>query len=584
LSKRVGAGRERADDAVKSTAVDAPPETGNRAREQSQTPVAHTPREGRAALWAFAAVEAGALVYYSVLARGQWFFADEWDFLANRSLNPKSLLLPHQGHWSTVPIVVYRVLWQLFGLRTYTPYVALTIALHLIAGALLRVILRRSGVRPWVATAGASVFVLFGAGAQEIFWAFQIGFAGSLVFGLVQVILADHAGPVDRRDWLGLAAGVLGLMCSGAYLAMAVAVGVTVSLKRGWRVAALHTAPLAVLYLGWWAHYLRHSKVWTRASSSSPSEVFAWTWRGATNLFVEIGHISAFGVALFVVLVVGTVVGWRRLDRAERRERVAVPFGFATGALAFLVTTGINRGHLGARVAESSRYQCILAALVLPALVFAVDALMQESRVLGAIALAILVLGIPGNIVEASRVAREQKSLSAGDRSIMASVAGEPLAARVPGTLRPEPNFAGEVTLAWLRRAMHAGRTPKERTPSLVEASTDRLRLSLMELDHSNSFPCRRLGRPTVVQLAKGESIGIGGTVDIALLPTNTAPASNQVAFGTTPVDPSPTHTLMAVVGPLFVRMTPTSPVDAGTLIIPDSPIAQLFSSVCQQP
>ena len=54
------------------------------------------------------------------------------------------------------------------------------------------------------------MFVLFGAGAQDILWAFQITFTGALVFGLVQLLLADHDGPVDRRDWLGSVPG-----CSG---------------------------------------------------------------------------------------------------------------------------------------------------------------------------------------------------------------------------------------------------------------------------------------------------------------------------------------------------------------------------------
>ncbi len=258
-------------------------------------------REPRAALCAFVAIELGALVYYSVLARGQWFFADEWDFLAHRSLSPNSLLAPHQGHWTTVPIVVYRILWQLIGLRSYMPYVGLTIALHLTAAALLRATMRRSGIRPWTATAGASVFVLFGAGAQDIFWAFQITFAGALVLGLVQVLLADHAGGVDRRDVLGLAAGALGLLCSGVYITMAMVVGITVLLKRGWRVAALHTVPLAVLYVGCWARFLRPSRAWKRASSTSPGDVLAWSWRGATGLFVAIGHVPLFGGALFVV-------------------------------------------------------------------------------------------------------------------------------------------------------------------------------------------------------------------------------------------------------------------------------------------
>jgi hypothetical protein len=73
--------------------------------------------------------------------------------------------------------------------------------------------MRRLGVRPIIATATAVPFVCFGAGAMNIFFAIQISLAGSLFFGLAHLLLADHDGPVDRRDVLGLAFGVVALMC-----------------------------------------------------------------------------------------------------------------------------------------------------------------------------------------------------------------------------------------------------------------------------------------------------------------------------------------------------------------------------------
>ena len=63
---------------------------------------------------------------------------------------------------------MYRTLWAIVGLRSYVPYVGLSIAAHLVAATLVRVVMRRAGVRPWTATAAASVFVLFGTGTQDI--------------------------------------------------------------------------------------------------------------------------------------------------------------------------------------------------------------------------------------------------------------------------------------------------------------------------------------------------------------------------------------------------------------------------------
>ena len=113
--------------------------------------------------------------------------------------------------------------------------------------------MRRVGVRPWTATIVACVLVFFGAGYQNIIFPFQMTLVGSLVFGLVHLLLASHDGPLDRRDYCGLAAGLAGLMCSGVGVSMVIAVGAAVLIARGWRLALLHTVPLGAAYVVWYA-------------------------------------------------------------------------------------------------------------------------------------------------------------------------------------------------------------------------------------------------------------------------------------------------------------------------------------------
>jgi len=126
-------------------------------------------RSARLAVAAFIAAEVVALSLWLTLGRNQWFFSDEWDFLAGRTAGDLGdLFHPHDNHWSTLPILAYRVLWWLFGLRTYLPYLTLVVLLHLTAAALLRAVMRRAGVGPWLSTAAASLFALFGAGYGDI--------------------------------------------------------------------------------------------------------------------------------------------------------------------------------------------------------------------------------------------------------------------------------------------------------------------------------------------------------------------------------------------------------------------------------
>jgi hypothetical protein len=176
------------------------------------------------------------------LGHYRWFYLDEWDFLAVRdggSVN--DLLRPHNEHWSTLPILVYRAVARGWPPQLHA-VLALIITLHLTAAVLLRIVMRRAGVSPWIATSAAAVFVLFGAGSVNIWWAFQIGFVASLVLGLTQLLLADHDGSIDRRDRLGLLAGSAGLLCSGVAVTMVLVVGIATLARRNWRAAVFHHA------------------------------------------------------------------------------------------------------------------------------------------------------------------------------------------------------------------------------------------------------------------------------------------------------------------------------------------------------
>ena len=103
-------------------------------------------RSERAALGVFVAflvIAACALLFD--LGRYFWFQGDEWDFLVNRNAGQLGdLLRAHNEHLTLLPILVYRLLWNLFGLRSYLPYQVPIVALHLTAAALLRVVMRRS--------------------------------------------------------------------------------------------------------------------------------------------------------------------------------------------------------------------------------------------------------------------------------------------------------------------------------------------------------------------------------------------------------------------------------------------------------
>ena len=249
------------------------------------------------------------------------------------------MLRPHNEHWQTLPILAYRVVEhrrsaQLQAVSTGDDRVAPD------GRVLLRVVMRRAGVVPWIATIAASLFVLFGPGHENVIWAFQVGFVGSLVCGLAHLILADHDGPLDRRDAIGLLFGIAGLMSSGAGVTMAFVVGLAALLRRGWRAAAFHLVPLAVLFLAW---YLVVGRDAYSPSPSSVAEVAKFVEVGVSNTFSQLGQLPGVGIILSVLLVGGLVLMSRGMPHDLFRKQAAATLALFVGGFVFLCIAGIGR-------------------------------------------------------------------------------------------------------------------------------------------------------------------------------------------------------------------------------------------------
>ena len=153
----------------------------------------------RAAFVVFGVLSVAAVALFVTLGRHWWFYLDEWNLLASRtSWSAGALLSPYNQHWTTLPILLWRAMWSVVGARSYLPYQAMSVGLHVIVAVLGRALMRRAGVRPWVATLASGTFLFFGAGAQNILSAFQIAFTGAVALGVHAVAprrSRRHLGP-----------------------------------------------------------------------------------------------------------------------------------------------------------------------------------------------------------------------------------------------------------------------------------------------------------------------------------------------------------------------------------------------------
>jgi len=297
---------------------------------------------------AMAVVVAGAILW---LSHPYTFYFDEWTFILTApDWSWSTYLQPHNEHPVMLTRLIYAALLSTVGLRTYLPYMAVLVALHATSAFLLFEILRRRA-GDLVAIAGAALFLPLGAGWENLLWAFQLAFVGSVACGLGMLLALD--GPSTPRRLLAAVLLLAGsLAFSGIGLVFGAAAAVILVLTPPGRRELLWFAPLAVLFGAW---YLAFGRGGTPPNPPATAGNFALlpvytAWGLAQSAAGLIGQGGSWGPpALVAAALVLAATWWRRR-----------PDPFALGVLAALVAlyvvTGIGRAQLGYQQAGAGRY------------------------------------------------------------------------------------------------------------------------------------------------------------------------------------------------------------------------------------
>ena len=153
----------------------------------------------RGATYAHLLTLVGAFAFWAWWDRDLWFFGDEWDFLVQRALaltgQPGQHLVPPQRALVDAAHPAVAGLFNVFHLSSYWPYIVPVLVLQIGVMHLCWRLSLRAGVRPWVAVAAVGLLGFLGAGAEDLTWAFQVGFVGSVFFGLLAIELLDGYRP-----------------------------------------------------------------------------------------------------------------------------------------------------------------------------------------------------------------------------------------------------------------------------------------------------------------------------------------------------------------------------------------------------
>lgn len=305
------------------------------------------------------AVLASSLILW--LGRGLTFFSDEWAVMTRPTGSLADWLAPHNEHWVTVPALAFRALLEVVGLRSYMPYLAVLVAVHVLAAAALYVLVRRTN-GPATGLIASAIFLFLGSGFENLYWGFQTSFVGATSAGLWALYAFERGG----RSWsvLGTALLVVGLMCSGVGLWFLAAVGgllMTVAIQRrsirplGWLVLP------AGAYLSWYFAFGRAGIAYRRDPFTLTA--LADVPRSVAEGFSAVGGSllgTGPGLGPLVVLAVVALAAWRLAHGWRPSPRFVAAIA---GLLAEYAIIGLVRAGLFDGAVEYSRYTYEGAAL-----------------------------------------------------------------------------------------------------------------------------------------------------------------------------------------------------------------------------
>jgi hypothetical protein len=384
-----------------------------------------------------------ASVWLLLQARGLYFYSDDWDFLLHRGSIPRTpsdVLSPHNGHWSTGVILAYLLLFAMFGLHLYWPWVLVNLLLHLGVCFSLYVVLRRCQVSPWPAV--AVVAFLVGSGQTgSLVQASAMNHFASVLAGLLalRALLRWEGQPGIARAWGWLVAA---LACSSVGVTLTLCAAAFALLTRGWRAAFRVAVVPALVYAGWYLVWGRSGNGDSALRSGDPRRVADFVGTGLTTPLSLGDHWV--GVVVAVLLALLTIVANVLRRGGSRALRSLALAGWLAAAAQLVLIALTPRLDFGLQTAGEGRYGYVTLVLVLPsfALVLSLVARPAVPRVLRAVTalavIALLVAWTAAGVPVARRYADGLRTVSTGgpDR-IVALAAAVDAGERV---LTPQPS------------------------------------------------------------------------------------------------------------------------------------------------
>lgn len=419
------------------------------------------------ARWAFGALLAGSVLLFYVVGRNQWFIRDDWAFIFTRERVHQAsgldamLFMAQDGHWMTIPILIFRAIHAFFGTGSYWPYLISSMACHLGIVVIVRKLSLRVGVSQWTATILAGTLAVFGSGWENIVFAIQLTYNLSLLGFLVHLLLIDHDGAPNRRDALGVIAGLVAVSSSGFGPFFIVGTLLFTVMRRRWKAAIIATGPTVLASAWWWL-------VWGQdpagRSSRSVTQVPAYVNRGLSAVFQGLIWVpSLVGIALIATVAV-------TLWRGRNSSAHDLILSLSVTASLMYIGVGLERSGFGIETAANSRYVYMGAALLVPVLGVAVDQLARLGSPVEWAGRLVLIGATAMNVGALRSNGNDWANRAIAERNVLEVVAASPALSTVEGGVAPLP-FSPDVRILDIPELIadgaihpHAAVTPDEKS------------------------------------------------------------------------------------------------------------------------
>ena len=312
-----------------------------------------------------AAISCVAFVVLMQITSGLTFFGDEWNVILRPGWSLDSLFEPLNEHIFVGPVVVYKVLLELFGMDSTLPFrVVNTLLVITVAWLIFALVRPRLGDA--IALVVAVILLFLGPAWEDLLWPAGISFLGAIAGGLGAFLCLERES--RRGDIAACALLVVSLAFSSLGLVFAVGAAVDVALRAGRRLerAWIPAVPV-LLYAVWYVAYGHEAE--GAASWENLLAVPVYVWNAAAAAVASLTGLTGIrGDVLGVnpdwgrpLLLAGVVLAiWTLARHPERRTRAL--WVFLAAGLAFWASAGLN--EVQGREPGASRYQLIGAVFV----------------------------------------------------------------------------------------------------------------------------------------------------------------------------------------------------------------------------